>query len=63
MWRAAGRGRDRRSIRIEDFDIAIAAHALALDATLVSDNVAHVSRIPDLRVENWRAKPASGDAT
>ena len=53
-------GLERRGIRIEDFDVAIAAHALALDATLVSDNVAHMSRIPDLRVENWLTEPASG---
>ena len=49
---------ERRGIRIEDFDIAIAAHALALDATLVSDNVAHMSRIPGLRTANWLADPS-----
>ena len=46
---------ERRGTRIEDFDVAIAAHAVALDATLVSDNVAHMGRIPGLRIENWRA--------
>lgn len=45
---------ERRGTRIEDFDVAIAAHALALDATLVSDNVDHMRRIPGLRIENWR---------
>lgn len=49
---------ERRGLRIEDFDVAIAAHALALDGTLVSDNVSHMSRIPGLRVENWRMRPA-----
>lgn len=49
---------EREGIRIEDLDVAIAAHALALDATLVSDNVAHMSRITDLRIENWRTRPA-----
>ena len=46
---------ERRGTPIEDFDVAIAAHALALDATLVSDNVKHMSRVPRLLVENWRA--------
>ena len=41
--------------RIEDFDVAIAAHALALDAVLVSDNTAHLGRIRGLRLENWRS--------
>ena len=45
---------ERRGVRIEDFDVAIAAHALANDATLVSDNVDHMRRVSGLRVENWR---------
>lgn len=39
--------------RIGDFDEMIAAHALALDATLVTDNVRHFSRVAGLRIENW----------
>lgn len=35
------------------FDRLIAAHALALDLTLVTDNVRHFSDVPALRVENW----------
>lgn len=38
---------------IGDFDEMIAAHALALDAILVTDNVRHFERIPGLRIENW----------
>lgn len=34
-------------------DMLIAAHAMALDATLVTDNVREFSRIEDLKVENW----------
>lgn len=45
---------ERKGTRIEDFDVAIAAHAIALDGTLVSTNEKHLARIPDLRVENWR---------
>lgn len=45
---------ERRGIRLEDFDTAVAAHAVALDATLVTDNVAHMARVRGLRLENWR---------
>lgn len=44
---------ERRGARIEDFDAAIAAHAVARDATLVTANVSHMTRIPGLRVEDW----------
>jgi tRNA(fMet)-specific endonuclease VapC len=39
---------------IGDRDIMIAAHAIAIDATLVTNNIKHFSRIGDpLRLENW----------
>jgi tRNA(fMet)-specific endonuclease VapC len=44
---------ERRGTRIEDFDAAIAAHALALGATLVTANLDHMTRIPGLRIEDW----------
>lgn len=44
---------ERRGTRIEDFDAAIAAHALALDATLVTANLDHMTRVPGLRIEDW----------
>ena len=44
---------ERRGARIEDFDAAIAAHALALDATLVTANLGHMIRVPGLGVEDW----------
>jgi tRNA(fMet)-specific endonuclease VapC len=34
-------------------DLLIAAHALALDLTVVTDNEREFSRIDGLRVENW----------
>lgn len=46
---------ERRGERIEDFDAAIAAHALAEGAALVSANVGHMARIAGLRVEDWAA--------
>ena len=44
---------ERKGERIEDFDAAIAAHALALRATLVTANLAHMRRVPGLTVEDW----------
>ena len=44
---------ERRGTRIEDFDAAIAAHALSLEATLVTANLDHMIRVPGLRIEDW----------
>lgn len=44
---------ERAGKRIEDFDAAIAAHALAVDGTLVTGNVEHMTRVPGLAVEDW----------
>ena len=44
---------ERRGTRIEDFDAAIAAHALSLEATLVTANLDHMVRVPGVRVEDW----------
>lgn len=38
---------------IGNMDMLIAAHTLHLDATLVSNNIKHFSRVPDLKVVNW----------
>jgi tRNA(fMet)-specific endonuclease VapC len=44
---------ERRGTRIEDFDAAIAAHALAMNATLVTANLEHMTRAPGLQIEDW----------
>ena len=44
---------ERSGTRIEDFDAAIAAHALAVEGTLVTSNLDHMARVAGLRVENW----------
>lgn len=44
---------ERRGMRIEDCDAAIAAHALAIGATLVTANVDHMTRVPGLQIEDW----------
>lgn len=43
----------RRGTPIGKFDVLIAAHAVALGCTLVSNNVKHFSRVPGLTVANW----------
>ena len=51
-----GRVRDEleaKGIPIGSLDTLITAHALALDATLVSNNLAHFSRVSGLRTANW----------
>ena len=45
---AQGRG-------IGSLDTLIAAHALAVDATLVTNNTREFGRVDDLRVANWSA--------
>jgi tRNA(fMet)-specific endonuclease VapC len=40
---------------IGDFDSLIAAHALARDLIVVTNNVGEFERVPDLTIENWAA--------
>jgi tRNA(fMet)-specific endonuclease VapC len=44
---------ESRGVTIGGNDLWIAAHALALDAVIVTDNVAEFKRVSKLRVENW----------
>jgi tRNA(fMet)-specific endonuclease VapC len=44
---------ERKGHRIEDFDAAIAAHALVEGAVLVTANLDDMTRVPDLQVEDW----------
>ena len=44
---------ERKGERIEDFDIAIAAHAVAAGSVLVTANVKHMLRVAGLDVEDW----------
>jgi tRNA(fMet)-specific endonuclease VapC len=47
---------ERKGQRIEDFDAAIAAHALADGSTLVTADLVHMVRVPGLAVEDWTAE-------
>jgi tRNA(fMet)-specific endonuclease VapC len=44
---------EKRGERLEDLDIAIAAHALAAEAVLVTADTHHMGRVPGLAVEDW----------
>lgn len=44
---------ERKGTPIGPFDTQIAAHALTLDVTLVSNNVREFKRVPRLRLLNW----------
>ncbi len=42
---------------IGPLDTLIAAHALSLDLTIISNNIKEFSRIPNLKCENWIYEP------
>lgn len=46
-------GLERKGERIEDFDAALAAHALAEGCVLVTANLKHMTRVSGLQVEDW----------
>ena len=44
---------ERKGSLIGAYDLLIAAHALALGLTLVTNNVREFRRVPQLSMENW----------
>lgn len=44
---------EKKGMIIGGNDLWIAAHALSLDLTLVTNNTREFLRVPDLKVENW----------
>jgi tRNA(fMet)-specific endonuclease VapC len=50
---------ERKGTPIGANDLWIAAQAIALDATLVTDNVGEFSRVEGLTVENWLESEAT----
>jgi tRNA(fMet)-specific endonuclease VapC len=50
---AAARAYSTLPFRRASYDHLIAAHALALGLTLITDNEKHFAGVPGLKVENW----------
>ena len=48
---------EKQGTRLEDIDVAIAAHALATDAVLVTTDRDHMTRVPGVTIEDWRTAP------
>jgi len=44
---------ERKGQRLDEFDLMIAATALSLNYTLVTNNSTHFRRIKGIRLENW----------
>lgn len=44
---------ETKGVAIGSLDVLIAAHALALGATLVTNNLAHFGRVAGLKTANW----------
>jgi tRNA(fMet)-specific endonuclease VapC len=44
---------EKKGLPIGPLDLMIAAHALSLDAIIVTNNLKEFSRIPTLKIENW----------
>lgn len=44
---------EKRGLIIGGNDLWIAAHAITLNLTLVTNNVSEFSRVPNLKIENW----------
>ena len=45
---------EKQGRRLDDMDILIAATAVQVSVTLLTENKKHFSRIPKLKTENWR---------
>lgn len=46
-------GLEARGTPIGPYDLQIAAAAVSLDVTLITNNTREFSRVPELRLENW----------
>jgi tRNA(fMet)-specific endonuclease VapC len=50
---------EKSGTRLDDFDLIIAACAMAHNLTLVTNNVVHFKRIDGLKLTNWSVYPES----
>ncbi|MBU0990827.1 MAG: VapC toxin family PIN domain ribonuclease, partial [Proteobacteria bacterium] len=49
-------GLQKQGTPIGAMDLLIAAHAIFLDAVLVTNNTREFERVPGLKIENWEAR-------
>jgi tRNA(fMet)-specific endonuclease VapC len=47
---------ERMGKRLDDIDLMIGCTALAHDLILVTNNIGHMERIPNIKIENWIEK-------
>ena len=50
---------EKSGTRLDDFDLIIAACAMAHNLTLVTNNIVHFKRIEGLKLTNWSVYPES----
>lgn len=48
-----GAEQEKKGLVVADMDLQIAATAISMDMTLVTNNIKHFSKINNLRLENW----------
>ncbi|MFZ1639869.1 MAG: type II toxin-antitoxin system VapC family toxin [Candidatus Contendobacter sp.] len=53
LYASLRRDLERQGTPIGSMDLLIAAHALAENAVLVTNNLREFGRVPNLRLENW----------
>lgn len=53
-------GMEAKGLRLDDFDLCLAATSLAHNLVLVTNNVRHFRRVEGLRLENWAVPRAPG---
>jgi tRNA(fMet)-specific endonuclease VapC len=46
-------GLEKKVKMIGPYDMLIAAHALSLNLTIITNNISEFKRIPTLKIENW----------
>ena len=46
----------RKGTLIDDIDLFIGATAVAIDAVMVTENVKHLNRMENIRIENWASE-------
>lgn len=44
---------ETQGMRIDDFDLLIGASAVFSDMVIVTENIKHFDRIPNIRIEKW----------